>query len=148
MIWLIELTALSLSLSWFNELSMYTCTPTFSGDHTVIHHSYPQTAWCHRSGGVVLYHQPLFNKLLRKEKKWGWKGDVSKIHTSWSFSNLEIPNNTHPVCSAWTYTFRVYHTVAVAAALHSMCSLTCVVSQRLSLIFCCIHENIDSIAVI
>ena len=71
-------------------------------------------------------------------------------HTSWSyvFSKLEIQYNTHPVHSARTCTFRVYHTVAVAGVQYCMWSLTCVVSRRLSLTFCCIHENIDSVAVV
>ena len=65
---------LYLSLSLMVQWALYVHTPTFSGDYTVIHHCYPQTAWCHRSGSVVLYHQPLFNKLLQeKREEWGWK---------------------------------------------------------------------------
>ena len=66
-----------------------------------------------------------------------------------TFSNVEIRNNTH-LCTFHEHaTYRVQHSVvAVSGVLHCMCSLTCVVSQRLSLTFCCIHENIDSIAVV
>ena len=65
-----------------------------------------------------------------------------------SFSNAEIPNNTHHVHISRTCHLQSIAVVAVSSVLHCMCCLTCVVSQRLSLTFCCIHENIDSIAVI
>ena len=59
------------SIMWYDWLSspfstmvqwaLEVHTPTFSSVHTATQHCYPQTAWCHRLGGVVLYHQPLYN---------------------------------------------------------------------------------------
>ena len=110
--------------------SLYVHTPTFSGDHTVIHHCYPQTACCHRSGGVVFYHQPLYLQQAPEEREqWGWKGEASKkTYKLVSFSKQKFPINTHPVHSAWTCTFRVLHCCScwhsAQHMLSNLCSLT------------------------
>ena len=45
------------------------------------------------------------------------------------FSNVEIPNNTHPVYISRTCHLQSIAVVAVSSVLHCMCCLTCVVSQ-------------------
>ena len=76
------------------------------------------------------------------------KGRGIKKHTNWSHFQNRNFQLAHTLCTVHEHVLSEYCTAAVAGILHSTCCLTCVVSQRLSLTFCCIHENIDSVAVI
>ena len=72
--------------------SLYVHTPIFAGDHTVIHHCYPQTAWL---GGVVLYHHFASSTSSWKERKNWFKGRRGIKHAEEADLIVKTRNHEH-----------------------------------------------------
>ena len=89
-----------LSLSHGSMGSLYVHTPTFCGDHTLIHHCYPQL--------YVVIDQEVWFYTTSQSSTSSWderkmrlkRRCIKNTYKLISFSNLEIPNNTHPARSA------------------------------------------------